>query len=55
MASLLDGAAAPLAGGFTDVLRGLAEAARDGSSPCKRRRMTAADAPTGANRCSGAT
>ena len=28
MASLLDGAAAPLAGGFTDVLRGLAEAAR---------------------------
>jgi uncharacterized protein (DUF302 family) len=29
MASLLDGAAAPLAGGFTDVLRGLAEAARE--------------------------
>jgi uncharacterized protein (DUF302 family) len=28
VASLLDGAAAPLAGGFTDVLRGLAEAAR---------------------------
>ncbi len=28
MASLLDGAAGPLAGGFTDVLRGLAEAAR---------------------------
>jgi uncharacterized protein (DUF302 family) len=28
MASLLEGAAAPLAGAFTDVLRGLAEAAR---------------------------
>jgi uncharacterized protein (DUF302 family) len=28
MASLLDGAAGPLADGFTDVLRGLAEAAR---------------------------
>jgi hypothetical protein len=28
MASLLHGAAGPLAGGFTDVLRGLAEATR---------------------------